>query len=257
MDLAQKNVVYLGGFGGIGQKVCAELLGRQLKALAVFDLLPNEQLLSEWQSKYPQTQTFYEKVDITKRSDLEAAYKAAAAKMSQFDVVVNGMGLMNDRMLLPTIEINLTGVIHSSLIALDYMDRTKGGQGGQIVNISSVAGLEPTAIMAIYSAAKHGVTAFTRALAHDFYFLRTGVAFVTICPGFTDTSLLHDLGDKTTFDIEAPKVYDRVKRQSAEVCAQNLVKAIELNKNAAVWLLDVGELKQLEMPVMWTPVLQD
>lgn len=31
MDLAGKNVVYLGGFGGIGQKVCAELLERQLK----------------------------------------------------------------------------------------------------------------------------------------------------------------------------------------------------------------------------------
>lgn len=31
MDLAGKNVVYLGGFGGIGQKACAELLERQLQ----------------------------------------------------------------------------------------------------------------------------------------------------------------------------------------------------------------------------------
>jgi len=31
MDLAGKNVVYLGGFGGIGQKTCAELLERQLQ----------------------------------------------------------------------------------------------------------------------------------------------------------------------------------------------------------------------------------
>jgi len=31
MDLAGKNVVYLGGFGGIGQKCVQELLQRQIK----------------------------------------------------------------------------------------------------------------------------------------------------------------------------------------------------------------------------------
>lgn len=31
MDLTGRNVVYLGGFGGIGQKACAELLQRQLQ----------------------------------------------------------------------------------------------------------------------------------------------------------------------------------------------------------------------------------
>lgn len=57
------------------------------------------------------------------------------------------------------------GLINSSLLALEHMDQTKGGRGGLVVNISSVAGLQPTPLMAIYSAAKHGVTAFTRGLA--------------------------------------------------------------------------------------------
>lgn len=61
-----------------------------------------------------------------------------------------------------------TGVIHSTLIALDYMDKSKGGQGGLIVNISSVAGLEPSGMFAVYSAAKCGLTAFTRALAVNY-----------------------------------------------------------------------------------------
>lgn len=63
-----------------------------------------------------------------------------------------------------------TGVIHSTLIALDYMDKSKGGQGGLIVNISSVTGLEPSGMFAIYSAAKCGLTAFTRALAVSNYY---------------------------------------------------------------------------------------
>lgn len=57
------------------------------------------------------------------------------------------------------------GVINSTLTALEYMDKSKGGKGGLIVNISSVAGLQPTPLMAIYSAAKTGVTTFTRGMS--------------------------------------------------------------------------------------------
>ncbi|XP_030560767.1 alcohol dehydrogenase [Drosophila novamexicana] len=259
MDLAGKNVVYLGGFGGIGQKVCAELLERQLKALAVFDLAPNDQLLGAWQAKYPNTEIFYQKVDITQKPELEAAYKAAAARLQHFDLVVNGMGLMNDHFVELTIQINLLGLINSSLLALEHMDQTKGGRGGLVVNISSVAGLQPTPLMAIYSAAKHGVTAFTRGLADAAYYARTGVAFITICPGFTDTPLLADMLDKTTFSFETPmkKIIPKVKRQPPEVCASNMVKVIEQAQNGGVWMLDVGEIEELDMPVMWKPVLQD
>ncbi|KAH8395212.1 hypothetical protein KR222_002378 [Zaprionus bogoriensis] len=258
MNLANKNVVYLGGFGGIGQKACAELLERQLQALAVFDLTLNEKLLADWQAKYSSTKIFYQKLDITKKSEIEAAYKEAVERMQHIDLVINGMGLMDDRYVDLTIQINLLGVVNSCLTALEYMDKSKGGQGGLVVNISSVAGIQPTPTMAIYSAAKHGVTALTRGLADPAYFAHSGVAFITICPGFTDTPLLHEMVDKSTFTFDTPMkhVIPRVKRQAPEVCAQNLVKVIEQGQNGSVWLLDVGEMKQIEMPLMWRPQLE-
>ncbi|KAH8302138.1 hypothetical protein KR044_003158 [Drosophila immigrans] len=258
MDLAGKNVVYLGGFGGIGQKTCSQLLERQLQALAVFDLTLNEQILAEWQFKYPNTKIFYQKVDITQRTDIEAAYKEAVERLGHLDLVVNGMGLMDDRHIELTIQINLMGVINSCLIALDYMDKSKGGQGGMIVNISSVAGIQPTPLMSIYSAAKHGVTALTRSLSNPAYFDRMGVSFVTICPGFTDTPLLHEMADKTTFKFDTPMkmALGLVKRQPPQVCAENIVKVVEQAKNGSTWLLDVGEIKELEFPVMWTPQIE-
>lgn len=144
--------------------------------------------MAKWKSQHPDTDVFYHKLDITQKSDIDAAYKATAERFGHFDVVVNGSGLMNDRLVELTIQINLVstkklgsslnnfinliylhfqklGVINSTLTALEYMDKAKGGKGGLIVNISSVAGLQPTAIMAIYSAAKTGVTTFTRAMA--------------------------------------------------------------------------------------------
>lgn len=162
------------------------------------------------------------------------------------------------------------------------MDKSKGGRGGVVINISSVAGIQPTAAMAIYSAAKHGVTALTRSLAvgekkwiewasqvlyanpcflpyqDPAYFAHSGVAFITICPGFTDTPLLEKVNEKTTFTFDTPSkhVIPRVKRQSPEICARNLVKVIEEGSNGSIWLLDVGELQQIEMPPMWKPQLE-
>ena len=163
------------------------------------------------------------------------------------------------------------------------MDKSKGGRGGIIVNISSIAGIENTGMFAIYSAAKHGVTAFSRSMAvyilinltkicscfyfyfviclqNPLYYHHTQVNFITICPGLTDTALLHELQDKTTLKEYAGPMVQRfanIKRQSAEACAQNLVKAVESNKLGSVWLLDLGELSEIDMPILWKPTLID
>lgn len=63
------------------------------------------------------------------------------------------------------------------MVALKYMDKSKGGRGGVIANISSVAGIETTGMFAIYSAAKHGVTAFSRAMSVGLTNLRRRIKF--------------------------------------------------------------------------------
>nr|XP_044250261.1 alcohol dehydrogenase 1 isoform X1 [Drosophila takahashii] len=260
MDLAGKNVVYLGGFGGIGQKCVQELLKRPIKALAIFDLSENVELLNEWKNKNENTDIFYQKVDITQKSDIEAAYKATAERFGHFDVVINGSGLLDDRLVDLTIQINLVGVINSTLIALGYMDKSKGGKGGLIVNISSVAGLQPTPLMAIYSTTKNGVTTFTRALGSPIHYDHCGVSFITICPGYTDTGILEDIEKKTTFPFYETRmrtVFNKVKRQTVEVCAENIVRAIEKAKNGAVLMLELGEIHELDIPNLWNPQLNE
>lgn len=138
------------------------------------------------------------------------------------------------------------------------MDKSKGGRGGIIVNISSIAGIETTGMFAIYSAAKHGVTAFSRSMANPLYYHHTQVNFITICPGLTETALLDNVQDKATLKEYAGPMSQRfanIKRQSAETCARNLVKAVEINKLGSVWLLDLGEMSEVEMPIMWKPTL--
>ncbi|TMW47846.1 hypothetical protein DOY81_007080 [Sarcophaga bullata] len=258
MELENKNVIYLGGFGGIGQKCVVEFLKRNINSLIIFDLKENTDVLKNLQNTYKSSQISFIPVDVTKSESIENAYKQAKEKLDSIDVVVNGCGLMNDRHLDLTIDINLRGVIQSSLTALNYMDKSKGGRGGIIVNISSIAGIEKTGMFAIYSAAKHGVTAFSRSMANPLYYHHTQVNFITICPGLTDTALLDELQDKTTLKEYAGPMVQRfahIKRQSAEACAKNLVKAVENNKLGSVWLLDLGELSEIDMPILWKPTL--
>lgn len=56
------------------------------------------------------------------------------------------------------------GIINSSLSALQYMSKENGGNGGLVVNMSSVVGLDPMFIIPVYGATKAGIINFTRCL---------------------------------------------------------------------------------------------
>ncbi|XP_053953692.1 alcohol dehydrogenase-like [Anastrepha ludens] len=255
MDLNGKNVIYAGGFGGIGQACVKELLEKGVQNLAILDLTENKELLEALQKSYPATIIHFIQFDVSKKERITAAFKEAVAKMQHFDVLVNGCGIMTDEHVDLTVEINLLGVIHSTLTALPYMDKSAGGRGGIIVNVSSVAGLEATGLFAIYSATKHGVTAFTRCMADKIYFDRFGVSFITICPGITDTNIFRNAHKKVTFEFaqEPAKIFYKAKLQTAEICAKNMIKVMETCKNGGAYILDIGNIEEVTFPELWKP----
>lgn len=132
--------------------------------VTILDLNENKEAMLDFKTSYPVVKIDFIPVDMTKKENITAAFKKAVEKMGHFDVLVNGCGIMMDSQVDLTIEINLLGLIHSTLAALAYMDKSSGGHGGTIVNISSVVGLEASPLFAIYSASKCGVTAFTRCM---------------------------------------------------------------------------------------------
>lgn len=50
------------------------------------------------------------------------------------------------------------------MTAINYMSKENNGNGGVILNISSIVGLEPNLNPPIYTASKHAVLGFTRSL---------------------------------------------------------------------------------------------
>jgi NAD(P)-dependent dehydrogenase (short-subunit alcohol dehydrogenase family) len=126
--------------------------------------------------------------DVSKEDDVVAMIDAAVEHFGRVDAVLNiagigiGMPMLDvtqqdyDRAL----DIMLRGVFLGTTHGIRAMQKTGGG--GSIVNWSSLAGLNASPGTSIYSAAKAGAIAITKAAALEHG--PDGIRANAICPGF-------------------------------------------------------------------------
>lgn len=82
------------------------------------------------------------------------------------------------------LQVNATGVFLTARALLPGM-RERGW--GRLVTVASVAGHHGVRYAAAYTASKHAVVGFTRAVATEL--VATGVTANAVCPGFVDTPM--------------------------------------------------------------------
>jgi len=143
--------------------------------------------------------------DVTVPADLSAAVEAAEA-FGGIDVMVNNAGIVNVEDVLEVTEaeydavmdVNAKGTFFGAQRAARAMD-----DGGVIINMSSIAGLEGTGDYVTYSTSKGAVRLMTYSLADALGPM--GIRVNAIHPGPVDTGLMReDLG--TDPDAENPFV---------------------------------------------------
>jgi NAD(P)-dependent dehydrogenase (short-subunit alcohol dehydrogenase family) len=132
--------------------------------------------------------------DVADPAAVQRAADEVRRTLAPVTIVVNNAGAVLRK---PTVEIgdaewrhvlavNLDGTFFVTRAFLPELTRARG----RVINISSIAGREGTALLAAYCAAKHGVVGLTRALAEE---LRTAkVSVNAICPGSVDTAMLRE-----------------------------------------------------------------
>jgi NADP-dependent 3-hydroxy acid dehydrogenase YdfG len=146
-------------------------------------------------------EVFYQKLDVTQRSECENFAKAVLEKWGSIDILVNNAGLMPlslfkslkvdewDRM----IDVNIKGVLYCTGSVILHMKEKKSGH---IVNLSSVAGRTVFPTGTVYCATKHAITAFSEGLRQEFS-ARSNIRVTSIEPGVVATELTDTITDES------------------------------------------------------------
>ena len=129
--------------------------------------------------------------DVTREADVEAAMRAAVDEFGRLDAVLNVAGIGDAAMVADitmehydrVMDIDLRGVLLGTKHGIRTMREC--GNGGAIVNWSSIGGLNASPWTGVYSAAKAGVISVTKTAAVEY--ADKGIRVNCVCPGYIKT----------------------------------------------------------------------
>jgi len=178
-----------GGASGIGHAIATKFLGEGAEVVLA-DL--NTELLKELENQFGDACATVE-ANVTIEADMERAVAAAAENFGRLDIGVNSAGLGTYAIITEQTEEQWNTVINTCLKGVFLSMKHEGrqmvaqGNGGVIINISSLNSQQPGEGSSAYCSAKAGVNMLTRVGAMDL-----GPHKIRVCgiaPGYVDTPL--------------------------------------------------------------------
>ncbi|WP_420131108.1 SDR family oxidoreductase [Rhodopseudomonas sp.] len=230
--MTDRVVIITGGSRGIGRATALGCAKRGFKVVVGY--ASNEAAAREVVTEIEACngKAIAVKCDVGSEADILALFAAADA-FGPLGALVNNAGIVGptsrvDEMSAERIQrmmaVNVTGSILCAREAVKRMSTRHGGQGGVIVNLSSVAAkLGSPNTYVDYAASKGAVDSFTVGLGHEV--AGEGIRVAAIRPGLIDTDIHASGGDP-----------DRAHRLSVNVPMKRVGRADEI-ANAVVWLL--------------------
>jgi 3-hydroxybutyrate dehydrogenase len=190
--LSERHALVTGSSRGIGFAVAQRLLDLGARVtLMGRDAAALEEAADRLSG---QGRVGFVRADVAQRAQVLQAFAQAKQAFDAIDILVNNAGQaesqrfdrVDEAAWQRMIAVNLSGTFHCMQAALPDMLE---GKWGRIVNVASTAGLTGYAYVSAYCAAKHGVVGLTRALALEV--ARKGVTVNAVCPGYTETDIVH------------------------------------------------------------------
>ena len=144
--------------------------------------------------------------DVSIKEDNEKMIEKAIELYGKIDILVNNAGIIDGMCSITEIDeetwfkvmnVNLNSIFYSSRKALEYMLKQ---ESGNIINMSSVAGLFGSRGGAAYTTSKYALNGLTKNIA--FMYANNGIRCNSICPGGTESEITENIGVPTSFGMK-------------------------------------------------------
>ncbi|MFL5606657.1 MAG: SDR family NAD(P)-dependent oxidoreductase [Gemmatimonadaceae bacterium] len=184
--LAGKSAIVTGGASGIGQAI-ARLFAQRGARVAILDVGDARATVGEIEQRGGAAHYF--RCDVTRQSEVEAAFAAAIERFGGLDILVNSAGVAHVGTVEQTTEadldrvyaVNVKGVYNCLRSGVAAMK----GRGGAILNIASVASTVGIPDRFAYSMSKGAVLTMTYSVARDY--VAHGIRCNAVAPGRVHT----------------------------------------------------------------------
>jgi len=191
-EVEGKVAFITGGASGIGRAMARSFAGAGMKVV-VCDI--EESALEDFREEFKgsNAEVLAIQADVTDRDSMEAAANAAEERFGKVHVLCNNAGVavtgpvdtMNYEDWDWVLDVNLNGVVNG---IVTFLDRIKAhGEGGHIVNTSSMAGQVGIRGMSVYNASKFAVLGMSESMALELSEHNIGVS--ALCPGLVNTNI--------------------------------------------------------------------
>jgi NAD(P)-dependent dehydrogenase (short-subunit alcohol dehydrogenase family) len=233
-----KVALVTGGASGIGAG-CASVLAREGAAVAITDLQDDKGRALAAQLAGAGAKVRYIHHDVTDEDAWTQVIGEIEREFGRLDILVNnaGMALASGSIVEVSLAdwrrqqaVNVDGVFLGVKHCLPLMRR---GGGGSIINMSSVAGLKGSAMLAGYCATKGAVRLFTKAVALECGALHDGVRVNSVHPGIIETPIWESISGMGGAGANAPPDLDAISAMAVPLGVKGVPEDIA---NGVLWL---------------------
>jgi short-subunit dehydrogenase len=230
-----KVVVVTGASQGIGKALSLELAAQRPRlALAARDEAALEAVAAACRARG--AEALVVRTDVADEASCRALVEATVRRFGGIDVLVNNAGLgmlarfedVTDLSLYERLmRVNYLGSVYPTFYALPHLKRSRG----QIVAVSSLAGLSGVPMRTAYAATKHAQIGFFDSLRVE---LRgTGVDVTVVCPYWVRSEIRRRAAGPDGRRVESSPVREE-EVMTAEECARLVARAMERRERMLV-----------------------
>jgi NAD(P)-dependent dehydrogenase (short-subunit alcohol dehydrogenase family) len=228
-----------GGASGIGAS-CVERLACEGALVVLSDVQDTLGAALVEKLAWDGLEVRYLHQDVTLEGDWTEVISDIKRKEQRLDILVNNAGVAIECPSVVTMSlddwrrqqsVNVDGVFLGIKHALPLM--RKSGDGGSIVNMSSVAGLRGSATLAGYCATKGAVRLLTKAVALECAAAKDGVRVNSVHPGMIETPLLLGIIQANRPGADAAPVLDAITAATVPLGVKGLPEDVA---SGVLWL---------------------